>query len=109
MVRRTLVSACLTLLVSAPSITSQEVAIPASAYALVNARIVVSPGNVIANGTVVIRDGRIVDVGAGIDAPADAVRLDLAGKTIYAGLVDAASNVGLPQIGGGFGRGGGGG
>jgi len=79
--------------------TTQEVALPASAYALVNARILVAPGNVIERGTVVFRDGRIEDVGPGIAAPSDAVRLDLDGYTVYPGMVEAASSLGLPRIG----------
>ena len=94
------------LAVFAPGAT-QEIARPASAYALVNARIVVSPGNVIERGTVVFRDGRIEDVGSGIEAPSDAVRLDLDGYTVYPGMVEAASSLGLPRIGRGGGRGGG--
>ena len=87
--------------------TTQEVAVPASAYALVNARILVAPGNVIERGTVVLRDGRIEEVGPEIAAPSDAIRLDLDGYTVYPGMVEAASSLGLPRIGGGRGRGGG--
>jgi len=71
---------------------------PIQTYALTNARIVVAPGNVIESGTVVLRDGRIVAVGANVDAPADAVTLDLAGSTVYPGLIDAAATTGLPSV-----------
>jgi len=57
-------------------------------HALTGARIVVAPGRVIKHGTVVIRDGVIEAVGD-VEPPADARRWDLAGKTIYAGLLDA--------------------
>src|SRR5687768_3690576 len=62
-------------------------------HALVNAKIVVAPGKAIEKGTVVIRDGAIVAVGpAGeVEAPADARVWDLAGKTVYPGLIDAYS------------------
>jgi imidazolonepropionase-like amidohydrolase len=59
-------------------------------YALVNARVVTSPGKVIEKGTVVVRGGVIAAVGASdaVAVPADAAVLDLAGKTISPGLID---------------------
>lgn len=50
-------------------------------HALVGARIVVSPGHVIEQGTVVVRDGRIEAVGR-VETPADARVWELSGKTI---------------------------
>ena len=41
-------------------------------HALVNARIVTAPGLKISRGTVVVRDGMIVAVGAAVKVPADA-------------------------------------
>src|SRR5689334_20070127 len=70
---------------------------PKSDYALTNVRIVTAPGKVIENGTIVTRDGRIAAVGAGIPIPVGVVRMDLAGATVYPGLIDAASSVGLPS------------
>ena len=93
------------LAISAPG-AGQEVALPASAYALVNARVVVAPGNVIERGTVLFRDGRIQDVGSEAATPSDAVVLDLDGRTVYPGMVEVASSLGLPRVRAG-GRGGG--
>ncbi|MBC8088725.1 MAG: amidohydrolase family protein [Phycisphaerae bacterium] len=87
-------------------------------YALINARIVTAPGKVIERGTVLTRDGRIAAVGANITIPAGVVQMDLAGHTVYPGLIDAATSVGLPSpsralpgddAAGGRGGGGGGG
>jgi imidazolonepropionase-like amidohydrolase len=75
----------------------KSVAAPKSDYALTNVRIVTAPGRVIENGTVVTKDGRIAAVGAGIPIPAGVVRMDLAGSTIFAGLIDAATSIGLPS------------
>jgi imidazolonepropionase-like amidohydrolase len=50
------------------------------------------------NGTVVIRDGRIVAVGAGIAVPADARRVDVAGKHVYPSLFPAVTVLGLVEI-----------
>jgi imidazolonepropionase-like amidohydrolase len=94
----------------APPLHAQSRPRPIQSYALTNARIVVSPGRVIEQGTVVLRDGRIVAVGANVEAPAGALPLDMTGMTIYPGLIDAASSTGLPPAtrAGGRGPGGGG-
>src|SRR5262245_48578449 len=60
-------------------------------HALTNARLVVAPGRVIEKGTIVIRDGIITAAGADLPVPADARVWDLAGKSIYPGLIDAYS------------------
>lgn len=60
-------------------------------HALVNARLVTSPGRTIEKGNIIVRDGIIAAVGASEDVPPppDARIWDLAGRTIYAGLIDA--------------------
>jgi imidazolonepropionase-like amidohydrolase len=60
-------------------------------FALTNLRIVTEPGKLIEKGTIIIRDGVIEAVGADAKLPADARVIDLAGKTAYAGLIDAYS------------------
>jgi imidazolonepropionase-like amidohydrolase len=66
-------------------------------YALTNVRIVSAPGRVIEKGTVLIRNGRIAAVGPTVTVPAGVVTMDLAGHSVYAGLIDAATNIGLPS------------
>ena len=44
-------------------------------------------------GTIVIRDGVIEAAGADVKPPADARVIDLAGKTAYAGLIDAYGEI----------------
>ena len=56
-------------------------------------------GAAIPNGTVLIRDGRIVAVGAGVDIPADAQRIDAAGKIVTPGIVNAATELSVVDIG----------
>ncbi len=56
--------------------------------ALTNARVVVRPGQVIEDATVILRDGWIDAVGIGLPVPAGARVHDLAGKTLYAGFID---------------------
>ena len=58
-------------------------------HAIVGARIVTAPGQVIERGTVVMRDGVIVAVGANVAVPADARVWKGDSLTVYAGLIDA--------------------
>lgn len=51
-------------------------------------------GSVIQNGTVIIRDGKIADVGSGIAIPSGAHVVDLAGKEIIPGMIDNHSHIG---------------
>src|SRR4051812_253590 len=62
-------------------------------YALTNVRIVPEPGKLIEKGTIVIRDGVIEAAGVDVKSPADARVIDLAGKTVYAGLIDAFGEI----------------
>lgn len=55
-------------------------------------------GEVIENGTVVITDGKITAVGAGIAPPAGAVVVDAAGKVVTPGLFDAQTALGLVEV-----------
>ena len=91
-----------------------------SAYAITGATVITSPGNAVDNATVVLRDGLIEAVGAGVAAPPDARLIDGSGMTVYAGWIDSFSEVAIqeepsaaptPAAGerGGFGRGGRGG
>src|SRR5256714_15668389 len=66
-------------------------------HALTNARIVAAPGKTIEKGTVLIRDGIIVEVGTDVKVPAEARVWDLAGKTIFPGFIESFSRVGLAE------------
>jgi imidazolonepropionase-like amidohydrolase len=65
-------------------------------YAITNARIVPVSGSEIARGTVVIRNGLIAAVGANVATPPDARVIDGTGLSVYPGLIDANTNLGLP-------------
>ncbi len=56
-------------------------------------------GPPIANGTVLIRDGVIVAVGANVNVPAGAQRIDATGKIVTPGLINSLTTVGLVEIG----------
>src|SRR5437763_16293685 len=66
-------------------------------YAITNARIVTVSGPTIERGTVVIRDGLIASVGASVAAPPDARVIDGTGLTVYPGIIDANTTLGIPR------------
>lgn len=57
-------------------------------------------GPKIENGTVLIRDGKIVAVGADVALPADARRIDARGKWVTPGFINSATSLGLSEAGG---------
>jgi len=66
-------------------------------YAFTNATIVASSDQTITNGTLLIKDRKIEAVGQAIVVPKGYVVIDLKGKFIYPGLVDAFTNYGMPE------------
>src|SRR5437763_10090959 len=64
--------------------------------AIRNAKIVTVSGPSLAKGTVVVRNGLIEAVGENVPAPAEALIVDGEGMTVYPGLIDALSTVGMP-------------
>lgn len=73
-------------------------ALSAQTIAITGGRVYTVSGAPIDNGTVLIRDGRIAQVGAGIAIPADARRIDASGKWVTPGLVNAATQLGLVEV-----------
>ncbi len=67
-------------------------------HALTGARLVLAPGQVVENGTLVMKDGVIVAVGADVKPPAGAKVWALNGRTVYAGFIDAASSLGQGRV-----------
>lgn len=66
--------------------------------AITNGRVLPVSGPAIERGTVVIRGGRIVSVGAGLDAPPGARVIDAAGKVVTPGFLDSATQLGIVEI-----------
>ena len=64
--------------------------------AIRNARIVTVSGPVLAKGLVVVRNGLIEAVGENVAIPPDATVVEGEGMTVYPGLIDALSTVGMP-------------
>jgi len=67
--------------------------------ALQGATIHTISGGVIENGTIVFDAGVIVALGSDVAIPSGARVVDLTGKHIYPGLIDAYSTVGITEIG----------
>lgn len=67
-------------------------------YLLTNAFVHPVSAEALPDTRVLIRDGRIADLGAGLAAPADATVIDLAGAHVWPGLIDAGTYLGLTEI-----------
>ena len=78
--------------------TQQGVIPPRGVFAIRNARIVTVSGADIENGTVVIRDGKIEAVGTAVNVPAGAQSIDGRGLSVYPGMIDAGTNMGLVEV-----------
>ena len=76
----------------------QGVIPPRGVFAIRNARIVTVSGADIENGTVVIRDGKIEAVGANVSVPTGAQTIDGSGLSVYPGMIDAGTNMGLVEV-----------
>lgn len=92
-------SVTLTAIISALSVstlnaqnTTPDVGIrfqPPSATIFTNAKIIISPEKSLDAADLLIRDGKIVDVGVDLVVPADAEVIDCQDKQLYPGLIDA--------------------
>lgn len=68
-----------------------------SAFAFTNANLYQGSGEVI-NGTMLIRDGSIVEAGANLTVPDGYFEIDLNGRYIYPGLIDIYSELGIEEL-----------
>jgi imidazolonepropionase-like amidohydrolase len=68
-------------------------AVDAQDVAITNARIIVGNGNVIDSGTIVVRDGRITEVGAARSNTRGLTTIDGSGLTAMPGFIDAHRHI----------------
>lgn len=71
---------------------------PSSSYVIQNARIVTVTGPVIERGSVVVSNGKIAAVGETVSAPAGATVIDASGLSVYPGMIDCGTALGLAEI-----------
>ncbi len=61
-------------------------------FAIIKARLVISPEEEIEQGTLVLRDGLIVAAGKEVQVPSDAEIIDGTGLIVYSGFIDAGTS-----------------
>lgn len=96
--------ACLNLMLAATAI-GQETLTPngiadqrQNAYALTNANIYRPDGTIQSDGTLLISEGRIVEIRSGSSVPQDYFEIDLSGQYLYPGLIDIYTDYGVPDL-----------
>lgn len=85
-------------LAAAAALAAPAPASPPAPVAITGARVVTVSGPVIERGTVLVEGGRIAAVGEGVAVPPGATVIDGAGKTLYPGLFDALTTLGLVEV-----------
>ena len=63
--------------------------------ALTNGKINTVTNGIIKRGTILIKDGKIADVGPDVKIPKDAKEINLRGKWVTPGLIDAHCHIGI--------------
>ena len=87
---------CIFIVQAQPTFPVNGVADPrVSCFAFTNATIVKDGQTTESNATLVIREGKIVAVGANAEVPKDAVVIDCKGKYIYPSFIDIFSDYGI--------------
>jgi imidazolonepropionase-like amidohydrolase len=74
---------------------STYVAVPSRPTVIRNVNIMTAAGPTIRNGAILMSGGKIVAVGATVNAPAGAVVIDGAGKYVTPGIIDVHSHLGV--------------
>ena len=82
-----------------PLVYRDTLAASGPATSIVHATVHTVSGEVIEDGTVTFRAGRILKVGRGLAPEPGSTVVDAAGKHLYPGLIDANTVVGLVEIG----------
>ena len=85
----------MTILIAALQIAAQDTPV-----VLKGGKLLTVTHGVIENGAIVMQGGKIIAVGAAnsVDVPAGAEVIDVSGMTVYPGLIDSETNLGLTEI-----------
>ena len=65
--------------------------------AFTNAKIYVTPTQIIKKGTLLVRDGKVIGVGKSVKIPKGTKTVNLTGKTIYPSFIDVYSTFGIAK------------
>lgn len=71
---------------------------PGVVHAFTNAHLVLNPKEEIKQGTLLIKDGKIISISSGNNVPEGAVVHDMEGKYIYPSFIDLYSDYGMPEV-----------
>lgn len=90
-------------LLAVPSVGKAERPNRPRQFAIRNARLVPVPGSLIEKGAIVVADGLIQAIGTDVPVPPGAWVIEGEKLTVYPGLIDSLTTLGLqaPQAGGG--------
>ena len=75
--------------------------VPSTPTVIRNVTIMTAAGPTIRNGAILLRDGKIVSVGATVDAPPGTTVIDATGKYVTPGIIDVHSHLGVYAAPGG--------
>jgi imidazolonepropionase-like amidohydrolase len=89
---------CSTVLLVALAAPAWAQTAPPTTYAIQGAKIFTLAGPPIENGTVLIRDGKIAQVGRDVAVPAGAKVIDGKGLEVYPGMFDPITQIGIEEI-----------
>src|SRR5271156_5140573 len=89
-----------TVAVFAQAVAPTDLSTPAPTIAITGGKLLTITHGVIENGTIVLSGGKIAAVGAAdaVKIPAGAQIVDAKGMTVYPGLIDSETNLGLSEI-----------
>lgn len=65
--------------------------------AITNAKIFVTPNQIIENGTLLFKDGKIVASGTSVSIPKNTVIINVSGKSVYPSFIDIYSDFGIEK------------
>ncbi|MGB0523917.1 MAG: amidohydrolase family protein [Flammeovirgaceae bacterium] len=69
-----------------------------NSYALTNATIYVDHQTKLEKASLLIKDGKVVEVGINVTIPSEYTQLDLNGRFIYPSFIDLHSTYGMPEV-----------
>ncbi|MBK7810358.1 MAG: amidohydrolase family protein [Saprospiraceae bacterium] len=69
-----------------------------SCYILINAKVVTDPNSPATEKEIIVRNGKIQNIGIGLKRPLDAVVVDLKGAMVYPAFIDPFSSYGMPDL-----------